>query len=184
MFIFRFIGIINILFFAIGIYLLATKSKWFSLKKHTISHLATDSKNGSKFNTLLSLFSLGQVFFSIEVCKYYSIQENKVSILLFIIGGIFLCLASVYSLKNNSRIHMFTVFLSTTSVGFGVLLLTLFILRVNYLLGIIVLFATTLVPISCMLRNKLKGGYWELLLFSAIAIWNVALSIPLIIYGK
>ncbi len=155
MFLYTLIGLINIVLFGLMVLFIAKRSKWFTLKKYTISHLATDERNGPKFNFILFLFSLGQVIFSFEVCRYYSISGNSFPLLAFIIGGVFLCLASVFSLKNYPGVHSITAFLSASFVGLGVLLLIFTILRQNPILGITLLIATMLIPISFILRNKL-----------------------------
>jgi hypothetical membrane protein len=176
----KFTGLLDILFFGLMVLYLMIRSRSFDLKKHTISCLATESRIGSLFNVSLGIFALGQVLFAIEVCRYFSINSGIAPISMFLIGGIFLLLASIFSMKNSPRLHSLTATLCAVFVSLGVIILSMDVFRKNLILGIVMIGATLLVPCGYWFRKRLEGGFWELFFCGAIAIWNITLSIPLI----
>ncbi len=108
-------------------------------------------------------------------------EVSGITIPLFLLGGLVLCLASIFTTKNIIILHSLVSTLSAVFVGSGVMLVSLSLLYGNAALGIVNFAATLLLPISFLLRHRLTGGYWELLLLSGIGIWNITLSIPLIL---
>lgn len=64
-----YLGIINIIFFAAVVYVLARKSSNFTLRKNTISQLACWERTGLAFNITLLLFSINQTVFALMICR-------------------------------------------------------------------------------------------------------------------
>jgi len=178
----NYIGLANIFFFGIAITLLVRKSDKIKLARHTISCLANDKKTASFFNTSLFVFAVGQVIFSFRVNEKISSNPNSLALPLFLLGGVALCFASIFPTGKHTVLHTLSAALSATLVGIGVTLMSLNLLSLSTILGSITIGATFLVPASYLLRHKLTGAYWELILFGGVAIWNFTFSIPLIFW--
>ena len=173
----KFIGIINIIFFFLAIYILITKSKGFTLKKHTISHLASFPKTGFLFNIVLFIFSINQVIFSIVIYNSLLGHVNNLALPLFIIGGILLCISSIFTLNKYPRTHTYSVVSCVLVVVLGVILLTIGFLKIQLLLGILLIIFTCTIPILFILRHHiLPGGELEIPIFVIIGIWNLVFS--------
>jgi len=175
----KYVGLLNILFFGITIFILARISQNTNLKKHTISHLAGDKKLGKYFNFSLLAFSIVQVIFSIVVIKKVGGSTGSIEKTLFIVGGIFLCLASVFTSIKYPFIHAISAGVCTLLVSIGVILLSFQLFSSNRIIATTALMATLLIPASYLLRNKFTGAFWEFILFSGVFIWNITLTIPL-----
>ena len=111
-----------------------------------------------------------------QIMKTKESQKNWRSL-----GGFFLCFASIFANGEYPKLHEYSTALCAFFVSIGVLMLATNILLKDFLLGIIILIATYLIPISYFLRNRSTGAYWEFILFAGITTWNIALSIPLIV---
>jgi len=176
----KYIGLINIIFFITASLILVKISSIKDLKDYTLSHLATDKKIGNIFNVILFIFALSQTFFGIEVSRSLDPNLSRMIIPIFVLGGVALCFGAVFSKNNYPKVHDLTVVLSTISGTVGVVLLSLNLLSENFTLGLVVFGATLLIPLSIIIKRKVKGIYWELVVFLGIIVWNVVFSILLI----
>jgi hypothetical membrane protein len=175
----KYIGLANVAFFGTVTAFLANFSQNIDLKEHTISYLASDKKIGKLFNLSLFVFAIVQVVFSIIVSQKIGHGRGSTEIVLFVIGGIFLCLASIFTTNKRPLLHTVSAGACVFFVSLGVILLSMQLLATNKIIGIVALGATMLIPISYLLRNKLTGAYWEFVLFSGVFIWNIVLTVPL-----
>lgn len=175
----KLIGIINLIFFFSAVVLLVLKNKWFTIKKYTISDLASSKKTGKLFNISLFIFSINQVIFAILVYHSLSSYVNNLALPLFVIGGLFLCIASLYSTNKYPRVHEYSAIISGLTVGLGVILLAFGLIKINIVIGTFVALITCLIPLVFLYRNHFSGGMFEIPLFAIVSLWNITLSLYL-----
>ena len=153
----RYLGLFNLIFVFLLLKILTAKDKSFSLKKHTFSCLGNNPVYGKYFNFGLCLFSIFQTCFAIYISThitYYSI----ISTTLFITGGLILCFAGIITNGKYPVLHDVLVEISVSLVVLGMILLIYNVTIVNRLIGIILIFATFLIPYSAYLRRRTGGG--------------------------
>ncbi|MCB9823455.1 DUF998 domain-containing protein [Candidatus Nomurabacteria bacterium] len=176
----KYIGLVNIfLFLTIASTLLKISDK-VDLKSKTASNLATDKKTATIFNLSLFVFALGQIIFSLIANYFITGKVFSVPSGLFLIGGVCLILSSFITMKSHKEMHSNFSNFSSLFVGLGLLLLSLSLLSTNLYLGILLILGSLLIPISYLVKGKLRGAYWEVVLFTGFLICNVVLSIPLL----
>jgi hypothetical membrane protein len=172
----KLIGIFNILFFYITIYYLISLIPDFTFKKYTASDLTNFKETKSLFKITFFIFSINQIIFSIMISSALSIYVNPIVTPLFIIGGTFACLVSIFSVNKHEKIHNYSAITCGSVVWIGVIFLIFGLMKITFFIGIILLIITSFIPILFLKRNKLKGGQFEIPIFTIIAIWNIVFS--------
>jgi hypothetical membrane protein len=175
----KLIGIFNIVFFLSAITYFASKNRGFSIKKYEICYLASYRKTGVLFNISLFISSVSQVIFALIICNSMSTEFSIFSMPLFILGGIFLCLASIFPLNKYHKLHHFSAVLCAIFVSLGVLFLALGILEIHFILGLILLVVTCLILLSYLLRLFLPGGLYQIPMLTLVGVWNILFSVYL-----
>jgi hypothetical membrane protein len=174
-----YLGLLNVLFFGLVVIILIVKSD-IDLRKHTISWLGGQEKFGRIFNYSLFIFSVVQVLFILHVNSVVSGKLEPLVLLFSIIGGLLLCLASIFTTTKHPLRHQITTSFCSLFVSVGVVLLAFDIYSYEPLLGYAIFASSFFIPAAYLLKKKLKGAYWEIVLSLGIVLWNVFLSVPLI----
>lgn len=91
----------------------------------------------------------------------------------FVMGGVFLVLASLFSVKKHQLIHDFFVVVSVFLVAVGVILVSLALFQLNYLYGYFLIGLTFMAALSLVFSDRFEGGTWEIPLFLSVFLWNV-----------
>lgn len=175
----KLVGLWNIVLFTIATSILVKKAH-LNIKKHPFSDLGENKRLGTLFNTLLVIFGINQTIFAAIICSNLENPKNLLLLAQFLIGGVALCLAGVFTDKKHGSLHALVSSVSAVLVVFGVVALSFELLGRNPLAAISVILAAILIPVSYLLRKRLPGAEWEIILFSGVFVWNIVLTLPLI----
>jgi hypothetical membrane protein len=172
----KYLGILNVIVFTLGVTVLIGKARGFSIKKQTISDLASYKPVGNIFNILLFVFSFNQLLFSSIVCNHFNNIHSNISKLMFVVGSMFLCLGAYYSAKKNRSLHELFVTVCGICVTCGVLIIAYLVLMQNMAIGLILFGQCLGILVSYLTRKLIQGGLWEIPLFLIVYSWNIVLS--------
>ncbi len=173
----KFVGVANILFFVVSLRYLVARNRWWDIRKHTASDLARSATTGVYFNLVLLLFSIGQVIFALAVYRSIHSYVSSMVVPLFIIGGAFLCITSLFSTHKFPLVHGLSAMLCALFVGPGVALMGIGILRIHFSIGVFLVGVTCLIPATYAARHRLSGGLFEIPIFVVVFLWNILFSV-------
>jgi hypothetical protein len=170
----KYLGLINIAFFILGINFLKNISKGYSIKKYPICNLTRYQETSNLFKIFLSIFSISQAIFAFYVCNVFKTSLNNLTLPLFLMGSFTLCLSSLFSNNKHPKIHSSLAVISVIFIGIGIILLS-FALP-NIYLRIILISTIAILPLSYLKKNNFSGGMWEVPVFLTVFLWNIIFS--------
>jgi hypothetical protein len=98
---------------------------------------------------------------------------------LFLLSSLFLLIISLFPVNRFPQIHGDSVIVACLLTVLTFLFLAYSLLNVHYILSILLMLATLLIPLVLLFRKKFHSYYWELLIFLVVVFWDISLALYL-----